>query len=47
MENKNKPLILVTNEDGITAKGIRTLIIIARELGVVVVVATDNPQSAM
>ncbi|QJP33290.1 5'/3'-nucleotidase SurE [Nonlabens sp. Ci31] len=47
MENKKKPLILVTNDDGITAKGIRTLISIARELGDVVVVAPDSPQSAM
>jgi 5'-nucleotidase len=47
MKNKNKPLILVTNDDGITAKGIRMLIDIARELGDVVVVAPDSPQSAM
>ncbi len=47
MPNTNKPLILVTNDDGITAKGIRTLIDIATELGDVVVVAPDSPQSAM
>lgn len=47
MENNNKPLILVTNDDGITAPGIRMLIEIARELGEVVVVAPDSPQSAM
>lgn len=47
MENKDKPLILVTNDDGITAPGIRKLIEIARELGEVVVVAPDSPQSAM
>lgn len=47
MENKNKPLILITNDDGITAKGIRTLIDIASALGDVVVVAPDSPQSAM
>lgn len=40
-----KPLILVTNDDGITAKGIQNLIAIAKELGEVVVVAPDSPQS--
>lgn len=43
----NKPLILVTNDDGITAPGIRTLISVMRELGDVVVVAPDSPQSGM
>jgi 5'-nucleotidase len=47
MEKNKRPLILVTNDDGITAKGIRTLIEIASELGDVVVVAPDKPQSAM
>jgi 5'-nucleotidase len=42
-----KPLILVTNDDGITAPGIRTLIEVVRHLGEVVVVAPDKPQSAM
>ncbi len=42
----NKPLILVTNDDGIFAGGIRTLIEIAQELGEVVVMAPDAPQSA-
>ena len=40
-----KPLILVTNDDGITAPGIRYLIEIMKELGEVVVVAPDSPQS--
>ena len=40
-----KPLILVTNDDGITAPGIRYLIDIMKELGDVVVVAPDSPQS--
>ena len=40
-----KPLILVTNDDGITAPGIRKLINVMSELGDVVVVAPDNPQS--
>ncbi|MCO6489344.1 MAG: 5'/3'-nucleotidase SurE [Phaeodactylibacter sp.] len=42
-----KPLILVTNDDGITAPGIRALVSVARELGEVVVVAPDSPQSGM
>ncbi|MDX5319469.1 MAG: 5'/3'-nucleotidase SurE [Bacteroidota bacterium] len=42
-----KPLILVTNDDGITAPGIRHLIQVMREFGEVVVVAPDSPQSGM
>jgi 5'-nucleotidase len=42
----NKPVILVTNDDGITAPGIRALISVMKELGDVVVVAPDSPQSA-
>jgi len=42
---KKKPLILVTNDDGISAPGIRALIAIMKELGDVVVVAPDSPQS--
>ena len=44
---KKRSLILVTNDDGITAPGIRTLIEIMNEIGEVVVVAPDSPQSAM
>lgn len=40
-----KPTILVTNDDGITAPGIRHLVSIARRYGHVVVVAPDSPQS--
>ena len=43
----SKPLILVTNDDGITAPGIRALISVMSEIGTVVVVAPDKPQSAM
>ena len=43
--NMQKPLILVTNDDGITAPGIRYLIDKMKELGDVVVVAPDSPQS--
>lgn len=42
-----KPLILVTNDDGITAPGLRALIAVMSEIGEVVVVAPDKPQSAM
>lgn len=42
-----KPLILITNDDGITAPGIRKLINIMKELGDVIVVAPDSPQSGM
>ncbi len=42
-----KPLILVTNDDGITAPGIRTLIKVMNKIGDVVVVAPDSPQSGM
>ncbi len=40
-----KPTILVTNDDGITAPGIRVLIKVMRQLGEVVVVAPDSPRS--
>ncbi|WP_374401217.1 5'/3'-nucleotidase SurE [Flavobacterium sp.] len=43
----SKPLILVTNDDSIVAPGIRALIEVMKELGEVVVVAPDSPQSAM
>jgi 5'-nucleotidase len=42
-----KPLILISNDDGITSHGIRTLIKIASEIGEVIVVAPNSPQSGM
>ena len=39
------PLILVVNDDGINAPGIRKLISIMNEFGDVGVVAPDSPQS--
>tara|TARA_B100000287_G_scaffold377366_1_gene379124 strand:- start:2952 stop:3722 length:771 start_codon:yes stop_codon:yes gene_type:complete len=42
-----KPLILVTNDDGIDSKGIRLLVSIMSKFGEVVVVAPDSPQSGM
>lgn len=44
---QEKPLILVTNDDGITAPGIRALIKIMNKIGDVVVVAPDKAQSGM
>jgi 5'-nucleotidase len=44
----SRPLILVSNDDGITAPGIRRLVEIVQALGAeVVVVAPDAPQSGM
>ena len=43
---KKQPLILVTNDDGVSAPGIRALIAVMAEIGEVVVVAPDSPQSA-
>ena len=42
----SRPLILVTNDDGITAGGIAALVAVARDFGDVLVVAPDSPQSA-
>ncbi len=42
----DKPLILVTNDDSIYAKGIRSLVEVAKTIGEVVVVAPSSPQSA-
>jgi 5'-nucleotidase len=42
-----KTLILVTNDDGITAPGIRALIEVMKEFGDVCVVAPNSPQSGM
>ncbi|HNW89408.1 MAG TPA: 5'/3'-nucleotidase SurE [Bacteroidales bacterium] len=41
------PLILITNDDGVAAPGIRFLIGLMREIGEVVVLAPDKPQSGM
>lgn len=44
---KNRPLILISNDDGITAPGIKVLVETMKTLGDVVVVAPDSPQSGM
>jgi 5'-nucleotidase len=46
-EQQKRPLILVTNDDGIYAKGIRSLVNGIKGLGDIVVVAPDKPQSGM
>jgi 5'-nucleotidase len=43
----SRPLILVSNDDGITAPGIKNLVEAIKHLGEVVIVAPDSPQSAM
>lgn len=47
MSIDKRPLILVTNDDGITSLGIKTLVEIMTQLGEVVVVAPNSPQSGM
>ncbi len=44
---KDKPLILVTNDDGVSAKGINELIDCLRDLGEILVFAPDGPRSGM
>lgn len=44
---KQKPLILVTNDDGVSAPGIMHLSQIAKQFGDVYVIALDKPQSGM
>lgn len=39
--------ILITNDDGIISKGIKSLIEVAKDFGRVIVVAPDKPQSGM
>ena len=47
MSKNKKPLILITNDDGIQAKGITELIRGVRSLGKIVVIAPDGPRSGM
>ncbi|MBW7867733.1 MAG: 5'/3'-nucleotidase SurE [Brumimicrobium sp.] len=44
---KQSPIILITNDDGIQAKGIKCLVEVAKNFGEVVIVAPDKPQSGM
>lgn len=43
----SKPVILITNDDSITAPGIRALYEAVKDLGQIVIVAPDKPQSGM
>jgi 5'-nucleotidase len=47
MDEMKEPVILVTNDDGITAPGIKNLIEAVKGLGKIVVVAPDKAQSGM
>lgn len=47
MDQNIKPLILITNDDGIQAKGIQELIEAIKPLGDIVVLAPDGPRSGM
>ena len=46
-KSNKKPVILITNDDGINAPGIRNLVEAVKGLGKLVVVAPDKPQSGM
>lgn len=46
-KKKEQPVILITNDDGITAPGIFNLVEAVKDLGKIVVVAPDKPQSGM
>jgi 5'-nucleotidase len=46
-KDQKQPTILITNDDGITSPGIRNLVEAVKDLGKVVVVAPDKPQSGM
>jgi 5'-nucleotidase len=46
-KKKELPVILITNDDDITSPGIRNLVEAVKDLGKVVVVAPDKPQSGM
>jgi len=44
---KDRPVILITNDDGVTAPGIMNLVESVKDLGKIIVVAPDKPQSGM
>jgi len=44
---KSKPVILITNDDGVMAPGILNLVNAVKDLGKIIVVAPDKPQSGM
>jgi len=46
-KKKTQSIILITNDDGVSAPGIRALVEAVKGLGKVIVVAPDKPQSGM
>jgi 5'-nucleotidase len=46
-KNGSLPIILITNDDGITAPGIKNLVEAVKDLGNLIIVAPDKPQSGM
>ncbi len=44
--DRNRPQILITNDDGYAAKGLRKLVMLMRTLGDVVLISTDEVMSA-
>ena len=44
---QSSPLIFVTNDDGISSKGIASLVEVAKSFAEVVIIAPDKPQSGM
>jgi 5'-nucleotidase len=46
-KKKFRPVILITNDDGVTAPGITALVDAVKDLGKIIVVAPDKPQSGM
>lgn len=42
---KDRPLILISNDDGVTAKGIQELVNVLRDLADIIVMAPDGPRS--
>ena len=42
-KKKEKPVILITNDDGVSAPGIRSLVEAVKDLGKIIVVAPDKP----
>ena len=47
VSKKEQAIILITNDDGITAPGLHNLVEAVKDLGKIVVVAPDKPQSGM
>ncbi len=45
--HQSLPLIFVTNDDGISSKGIASLVEVAKSFAEVVIIAPDKPQSGM